>query len=356
MIFVNSRFLTQKISGVQRYAIDISKHLKKLSHELIFISPRNIIHRELADILKAVEYGTLKGHLWEQIELPKYLRENNNPLLINLANTAPISYKNQIITICDLSFLKNPKWFSKKFYFYYKFLIPELIKKSLKIITISKFSKDEIIKFLDVPESKIKVIYCGISEEFFSSLDASTEISKTKKKYILTVSSLNPRKNLKQLIIAFKRLNLTDCQLIIVGAEYNIFSRNDLKNLTGKNRNIIFKGYISDNELRSLYQRAILFVFPSYYEGFGLPPLEAMACGCPVVVSNVASLPEVCGDAAYYVDPYSVESIAEGMYKVLTDEALRQSLIQKGLERAKLFSWERSAKEHLRIFEEVLSN
>ena len=98
-----------------------------------------------------------------------------------------------------------------------------------------------------------------------------------------------------------------------------------------------------------------MFIYPSLYEGFGLPPLEAMACGCPVVVSNVASLPEVCGDAAYYVDPYSVESIAEGIIKVLTDDSLKQSLIRKGLERAKLFSWEKSAQEHIQIFEEALS-
>lgn len=99
-----------------------------------------------------------------------------------------------------------------------------------------------------------------------------------------------------------------------------------------------------------------MFVFPSLYEGFGLPPLEAMACGCPVVVSNVASLPEVCGDAAYYVDSYNVESIAEGIHKVLTDETLRKRLIEKGLERVKLFSWEKSAKEHIKIFEEILNS
>ncbi len=112
---------------------------------------------------------------------------------------------------------------------------------------------------------------------------------------------------------------------------------------------------INDKILYNLYKNAKLFVFPSLYEGFGLPPLEAMACGCPVVVSNVASLPEVCGDAGYYVDPYCVESIAEGIYQVLTDESLRQSLIQKGLERAALFSWEKSAREHLKVFEETLS-
>jgi len=113
---------------------------------------------------------------------------------------------------------------------------------------------------------------------------------------------------------------------------------------------------ISEEELIKLYKNALLLAFPSFYEGFGLPPLEAMACGCPVVVSNIASLPEVCGDAAYYVDPYNIESIAEGMYKVLTNESLRQSLIQKGLKQTKLFSWEKSSREHIKIFEEVLNS
>jgi len=354
MIFVNSRFLTQKISGVQRYAIEISKQLKKLYPESRFISPKNIIHRELADLLEAIEYGTLKGHLWEQIELPRYLKEKNRPLLINLANTAPVSYSNQVITICDLSFLRNPKWFSKKFYFYYKFLIPRIVKNSLKIITISEFSKNEIIELLNTHESKIKVIHCGTAEEFVNLKDSNSVIDNGKKRYILSVSTLDPRKNLESLILAFRKLKVPDLQLIIVGSKNNVFTGNKLTNLINADKNIIFTGYVSDRELKSLYRNAALFVYPSLYEGFGLPPLEAMVCGVPVVVSNIASLPEVCGDAVYYVDPYSVESIAEGIYKVLTDEGLMQGLIQKGLERAKLFSWEKAAKEHIKVFEEVL--
>ena len=119
---------------------------------------------------------------------------------------------------------------------------------------------------------------------------------------------------------------------------------------------VVFLDYVPEKDLPHLYSEAAAFVFPSLYEGFGLPPLEAMACGCPVIVSNAASLPEVCGDAAYYVDPYDVESIAEGIYKVLMNEILRQDLIAKGLERVKLFSWEKAAKEHLKVFEEVLNS
>ena len=118
----------------------------------------------------------------------------------------------------------------------------------------------------------------------------------------------------------------------------------------------IYMGYVQTKGLAYIYNLANLFIFPSFYEGFGLPPLEAMASGCPVVVSNVASLPEVCGDAAYYVNPYDVESIADGIYKVVDDKELRENLVQKGLERTKLFSWEKSAREHLKVFEEVLNS
>ena len=151
-------------------------------------------------------------------------------------------------------------------------------------------------------------------------------------------------------------LNLKDTQLLIVGSKQRTFAYHDLKKFIHADQNIIFTGHISDEELITLYKNATLFVFPALYEGFGLPPLEAMACGCPVIVSNVASLPEVCGDAAYYVDPYNIESIAEGMQKVLADESLQQSMREKGLKRAKLFSWEKSAKEYVRVFEYFLKS
>jgi len=121
-------------------------------------------------------------------------------------------------------------------------------------------------------------------------------------------------------------------------------------------KHIEFAGYVSEDQLARLYQEALLFAFPSLYEGFGFPPLEAMAHGCPIVVSNVASLPEVCGDAAYFVDPHDEESIADGIYQVATNSTLRETLIQKGLKRAKLFTWEESGKKHIKVFEEILNN
>jgi glycosyltransferase involved in cell wall biosynthesis len=176
--------------------------------------------------------------------------------------------------------------------------------------------------------------------------------------FIFFTGSLEPRKNLKNLIQAYSGLDKRirkDIKLVLAG--FKGWQNKEIMALLRKVKSDVFYlGYVSDAALRDLYNLATLFVYPSFYEGFGLPPLEAMACGCPVVVSNAASLPEVCGGAAYYVDPYNIESIAEGIHKVLTDEALRQSLIEKGLERAKLFSWEKSAKKHIEVFDEVLSS
>ncbi|MBI5055310.1 MAG: glycosyltransferase family 4 protein [Nitrospirae bacterium] len=352
MIFINSRFLSQNITGVQRYAAEISKQIKRLYPDTAFISPLNTINKRLSKELTPASIGKTTGSLWEQIELPLHLKKFGSPLLLNLANTAPLFYKNQIVTIHDMAFFRKPEWFSKTFSCYYKFLIPQIAKNSAKIITVSYFSRKEIVRLLKVPEEKVQVIYNAVSEKFLRPSEYPVDFGYGD--YILAVSSLDPRKNFKALISAFDRIKLPGFKLIIAGERKKIFADVELNNLIDENKKIIFVGYASDDDLANLYKKARLFVFPSLYEGFGLPPLEAMACGCPVVVSNVASLPEVCGDAAYYIDPYSEESIAVGMHRVSTDNSLRQDMIKKGLERAKIFSWEKSAREHIKVFEEVL--
>ncbi|SNR60834.1 glycosyltransferase family 4 protein [Desulfurobacterium atlanticum] len=349
-ILINSRFLTQKITGTQRFAIEISLQLKKLMLNVVFVSPRNILHTKIANELNVKTIGVNTGHLWEQVDLPVYLKKVGNSLLINLVNAAPLIYKNQIITIHDLAFLKHPEWFSRKFYLFYRTLIPKIAKKAKIILTVSNFSKTEIINLLNIPSQKVEVIYNGISNKF------SFNPSIKKENFILAVSSLDPRKNFKNLILAFKKLKLKEHKLLIVGSKNKVFSNQEIEQLIKETPNIEFTGYVPDEELVNLYQRAKLFVYPSLYEGFGLPPLEAMACGTPVVVSNVASLPEVCGDAAYYVNPYDVNDIAKGIETVLKYELLQKELIKKGLERVKLFSWEKSAEKLAKIIEEVVQN
>jgi glycosyltransferase involved in cell wall biosynthesis len=336
---------------VQRSAFEVAKGLARLDSDIRFISPGNVMHRRLAKELCAFTCGRYSGHFWEQVELLRYLRQNEEPLLVNLANTAPLFYKNQIVTLHDIAFLKNSAWFSKKFYYFYRYLVPKIAKRALKIITPSEFSKREIIKYLHIPDHKIEVVHNSIPYEF--NRLAQRNYARQDSDYLLTVGSIDPRKNLRKLISAFRSLESGKFKLFVVGSDSRIFSNENLRELVGEDKKIIFTGYVSDEELVGLYKNARLFVYVSLYEGFGFPPLEAMACGCPVLVSNSASFPEVCGDAAYYVNPYDEQDIARGIDHMLRNEKLREELIRKGLERQILFCGKSSARKLLRIIEDV---
>lgn len=337
MLFVNARFLTQNITGVQRYAIEISKQLKAiLNNQVLFVSPKNIIHNKIAEELKVCVVGKNRGHIWEQFDLPIYLTKNKSPLLLNLANTAPICYGNNIVTLHDIAFERFSENFDWKFGIFYRLLIPRIAKKAIKIITVSKFSKQEICDFYKIPSQKIYVIYNAASNIFHQKIKNYSE------KYALAVSSLNYQKNFHSLIKAFNMLDDNSIKLFLVGDINRNFADIGLLEDIKGNKNIVFKGRIDDDELISLYSNAVCFIYPSLYEGFGIPPLEAQACGCPVVCSNAASLPEVCGNNVVYFDPYSIEDMRDKIQMVLDNEKLRDELRVKGLENVKRFSWERS--------------
>jgi glycosyltransferase involved in cell wall biosynthesis len=228
-------------------------------------------------------------------------------------------------------------------------------------VTISENTKQNIMSFYGIDSERICVIFPGFESDRYH-LGIKTEGLKKKyalTEYLLYAGNLLPHKNLQRLLRAFSLIAMQfPYKLVIAGfrdPRYYpaLVAEAQVLRVSEK---VLFLNYVPADELPAFYAGAEAFVFPSLYEGFGLPPLEAMACGCPVVTSNVSSLPEVCGDAAYYVNPYDIENIAEGIHKVLTDKFLRRSLIEKGLERAKLFSWEKSAKEHLKVFEEISSS
>jgi glycosyltransferase involved in cell wall biosynthesis len=343
---INAKFLSEKITGIQRYSIEISKILKQiLGEEAVFVAPNNIIHKELAEELGVKIIGTRKGFLWEQKDLPEYLAKNNNPLLLNLRNSAPLTYKKNIVVIHDLIFMKNPEWFAKKMRFFHRLAALILLKNSLKVVTVSEFSKNDIINTFGISPQKIEVINNGVPLIFKEY--ANMPFENNYGDYILAVAScLSPRKNISSLAKAFLKLQNPNLKLIIVGEKIKNFSEN-----IPENKNIIFAGQIDDKTLAGLYKNAKLLAFPSYYEGFGIPPLEAMYLGCPVLASNTGSLPEVCGDAAYYVTPESIEEIEDGLKKLLSDDNLRTSLIEKGYKRQELFSIETSANKFKKIIE-----
>ncbi|WP_184544034.1 glycosyltransferase family 4 protein [Mucilaginibacter sp. FT3.2] len=337
MIVINTRFLTQKLTGVQRFAIEIAKEIKKIMPGVVFVSPANIIHKDLAAELDVKIIGRYKGVLWEQVDLPLFLIKNNKPLLINLCNVAPLGYKNQIVTLHDMAFFTNPAWFSKNFVRYYKFLIPRISKRAKLIFTVSHFSKNEIVKHINVTPQKIKVIYNAVSK-----LAAASNHAANLDKYILVVGSIDKRKNISTLIEAFNQIPDKDFKLLIVGDVNSIFNNDGNETLT-THHDIIFKGRVSDHELADLYTNAKMFIYPSLYEGFGIPPLEAMAYGCPTVVSDIDSLREVCADASVYVNPLNSQSIADGIQLLIKDEQLRAGLINKGKQNITRFSWAFSA-------------
>lgn len=332
MVVINARFLTQNITGVQRFAIEISKKIKRLNGgDVKFVCPNNIVNKDLAKELNVEVIGVRTGHLWEQIDLPMYLKRINSPLLLNLANTAPLFYNNKVVTVYDLAFKHHSEWFSKKFSVFYNFLIPRILKSSRHIFTDSNYVKEDISKTYGIRSDKITTVY-GSSSDVFVNRNVQ------KDNYVLAVGSIEPRKNLVSLISIFATL---DYRLIIVGQKNKVFSALEIDELP---ENIKFTGYVSDDRLVELYNEASLFVYPSFFEGFGIPPLEAQACGCPVIVSNVTSLPEVFRTSAVYCDPFDIQDLSNKIQLVMNDEAMRTDLMNRGLNNVKRFSWEMSAK------------
>lgn len=348
-IYINAKFLAENLTGIGRFSVEISKLLKKNNPNIRFVAPSKVILKDIAKELEVETIGFLNGALWEQIELPIYLLSKGNPLLINFTSTAPIFYFNQINTICDISSIKHPEWYSKKAAFYYKILFPLISKRCKKVLTISEFVKQDLIQYLKVKVENIAVIYCGVSDVFNNNEIAE----KIDYNYILAVGSLDPRKNLNNLIQAYLKLNNPNIKLVLIGQKHASFATIDFKIPKERVNDIIFTGYVSDTELIRYYKNAKLFVFPSIEEGFGIPPLEAMQCGCPVAVSNTSCMPEICGDGAIYFDPLNIEDMQFQISSVLENKQLQIELQKKGKLRVSEFSWERSANTLLEIINEV---
>lgn len=294
--------------------------------------------------------------LWTLFALPKAVRKDNLDVFFSPTHYAPFFTKcSQIIAVLDVSYKHFPNMFAKKDLYKLNMWGANSIKRAKHIITISESSKNDIIKTYKVPSSKVSVIPVGIKEmkethmtkqDLFEKYDIASP-------YILFVGTLQPRKNITRLIEAYSTLD-TDAQLIVVGKKgwqyEEILSAPEKYNVANK---VKFLQSVTDEELPLFYKHAEVFVLPSLYEGFGLPVLEAMRYSCPVITSDVSSLPEAGGDAALYVDPKSTTDIAEKLKKVLTDKTLRSKMIEKGKEQVEKFSWEKSAKEVLDIFEKV---
>ncbi len=344
MYIINGRFLCQKMTGVHRYAYEMCCALHQANFSFVVVAPQKIQPNYICPF-SVVQTGRTSSHFWEQIELPLYIRKHyKKSILINFTGIGSLLHKDIVSTIHDLSFLENPKWFSKSYYLLYRFLTPIIARKAKKIITVSHFSKKEIIQKLKISENKISVIYNAVSDKMIQKTEHQKE------KIILSVSSIDPRKNFSRLIEAFKNLDNSTYKLIIVGAKNNIFGKNDFLK---KSPNVEFTGYINDNKLIELYNKASMFIYPSFYEGFGIPNLEAMSNGCPVITSDIPPHREICKNSALYFDPYSTKKLKETINQLITNEELIKEMVVKGYERANFFSWNKSAEKLIKELKEI---
>ena len=372
-IAINTILLLSPLTGVGNYAYQIAKTLRSTDkvHEYTYfygfyssnlISPEespDSFYRLKETVRKIPLLGTLArnfkdfANYFSSQSFDLYFEPNFIPLRVPA--------KHIVVTVPDFSFARFPEWHSKDKVRYFKKHFWKKIKKADRIIVISDFIREEAIHLFGFSEDQLTAIHLGFDSDIFK-VYTRQDLLLIKNKYhlpgnfILFVGSIEPRKNLRTLLRAYLDLEgpiRKEFKIVLVG--FKGWENEEIVSLIQKLKSdVLYLGYVPDNELGKFYNLASLFVYPSFYEGFGLPPLEAMACGCPVIVSNVASLPEVCGEAVFYVDPNDIGCITQGMNRVLNDETLRKSLIMKGLERSKLFSWEKSAKEHLKVFEEIM--
>jgi glycosyltransferase involved in cell wall biosynthesis len=271
-----------------------------------------------------------------------------------------------VVTIHDCIHLMFPQYLPNRFaYAYARMNLWAAARRAERILTVSETSKADILRYCDVPAERIVVVHNAI-DDHFETAPSDEAVQRVRERYqldgpfALYVGNIKPHKNLERLIDAFdlvRRGGFERLELLIIGDQVSKYPRLRRTVDTHKlHKHVRFLGFVPDDTLAALYRLATVFVFPSLYEGFGLPPLEAMASGTPVVTSNRSSMPEVVGDAAVLVDPYSAASIAEGIQRVLSDTFLRQTLITRGLARAREFSWEASIRRIHDVYMDVASN
>ncbi|MCD6011421.1 MAG: hypothetical protein K0Q79_1283 [Flavipsychrobacter sp.] len=341
-IFVNARFLTQPVSGVQRYGIECSRQIKRLYPDAVFIAPKNILHTDVANELNVQIAGRNTGQKWEQFDLPFYLGRQKAPPLLNLANTAPIFYSNNYVTIHDLAFYHHPEWNSKKFSMWYNILIPRIAISSKHIFTVSNTIKNELVKFYKLPAAKISVAYNGISRKMLEKGNAKDIV---KEKIILSVGTFNIRKNHQNLVKGYINSNISnEYSLVMIGDKNRIFKESDVEEHMLKRSNIRVMPSLKEDDLIALYKKAEIVASVSLYEGFGIPLLEGLYNGCKIVCSDIPVYREVYSQCATFCSPTDTDDIGKGLETAVTKDTVSQEEIVKLLQQC---NYERSARTML---------
>ncbi len=357
--------------GIGTYVRNLLKQLARQDDRTEYVLLCREIDRELVSELgpnfRTVMESAPAYSIREQFSVPLDLRRERVALFHAPHYVLPpLTPCRSVVTIHDCIHLRFPQYLPSRIgYAYARASLWTATHRAAKVITVSEASKRDILLYFRVPESRIDVIYNAIDDRFWQE-PAADDIGRVRERYqlhapfILYAGNIKPHKNLERLIEAFHILRqeeaLKDVQLLIIGDEISKYAT--LRRAVHRHKlhkHVRFFGFVPDQTLAALYRLADVFVFPSLYEGFGLPPLEAMASGTPVITSNVSSLPEVVGDAALMIDPYEPEAIADAIRRVLGDAELRATLRSRGLARAREFSWERSIRRVRQIYDEVLA-
>ncbi|HQQ26168.1 MAG TPA: glycosyltransferase family 1 protein [Syntrophales bacterium] len=359
-IAVNARMLSQRRpGGIGRYSLETLKRIteRHREHDFLFIVDRPFSRRKsFPDNVSVTRifpsFHPLLWYPWFEWAVPPILKRFGADLFLSTDGFASLRAPvPTAVAIHDLSFRHHPGDMPPLHRRYFNHFFPKYAKKAKVIVTVSEYSKRDIAAVFGEPSGKITVTGNGVSDLFFPLPEGEREKARSGltggAPYFLSVGLLHPRKNLVRMIEAFERFRNetpTDAKLVLAGPR--LFKTEEIYrtwNRIGHKRDVLFLGMVPEERLAGLYGGARAFLLVSTFEGFGIPALEAMACGVPVIASNRTSLPEICGDAALLVDPYSVASIAGAMKAVFFDDSLRGGLVAKAMERRKRFSWDRAA-------------
>lgn len=349
-IYINGKFLAQRLTGVQRYAFEITRALISANIDVKIIVPP-FLDISKTDLPRAfiLPVGSINNMvLWEQLSVYNFLRDKKNYVLLSLCNMGTLFNQHQIICIHDMTYKVNPQWFSRSFSKYYSFMIPRLAKVAKRIITVSEFSKKEIQEQLKLNEKKISVVYNAPSNKF--SCTSVDSIISEKEDFFLFVGSMDPRKNLSLLIDLFSLKDFASEKLVIVGAKSKSFDEVNL-NIPP---NVKLLDKCDDDQLADLYKKAKGMINASFYEGFGIPVVEAMASGCPLIISDLEVFREIAGDQAIYFNPSSLDAIKRAFQIFLNKSAEEiREMTMLAYHRSQSFTWENSSKVLLNVINEL---
>lgn len=361
-IGLNGRFLVAQRTGVQRSAYRLFRTIIEQGNQYNFVlftgeseayAPEWQRPNVKLVTSPLFQQTVARNYYWEQIELPRLAKIHNVDLLHSPANLAPLVFNGKsIVNIHDLCFLVEPAWFSMSFRLLYRWFVPRIARSSSVVVTNSNYSKNDILNLLKISVDKVRLTYWAVDPIFF---EFNQPLDK-REDQIIFVGSLEPRKNLRGLLKGFalykKKNPQSQTKLIVVGCENPLFANAGYRS-EHIGKDVHFKGYITDRQLAELFGNSRALVYPSFYEGFGFPPLEAMAAGTPVITSRTSSLPEVVGDAALLVNPHSEHDIADKIALALNSE-LAAELIERGNAQVRKFSWDKVGSHMLDIYAETL--